>query len=268
MMKKILLLACLLSAGFQLVSAQSVVKGKVTDRDGKPVAGALVKNAKGTDQTTTDMNGDFILQSEGEVKKLDFVYMGLQTTHKKVTEDGNMQVRMNNTGWWNDRLDSPRWFVGVEGANLESDKFKPSWGVMFGIVKDWGWYLKGVYKKAEGKHVDIVVGEDDNFEPTGKVKAGYWAVSTGVMRRIMGSLYLYAGAGYFNRPVSWEYSDGEYYSYDPDEYKGVLVDLGLMLRVKHLFMNAGTSYGFKTGNIGSYDKDSRFVANFGVGIVF
>lgn len=263
MMKKITMIACLLWAGFQWTTAQNVIKGKVVDHDGNPVAGAKVMNAKGSEQTTTDMNGKFALETEGEVKKLNIYCIGLQTAHKKVEPD--MTIKMNNTGWWNDRLDSYRWFLGVEAANCEGSKFKPSLGAMFGIVKDWGWYMKGVYKKAEGKHVTLA---DDQFQPTGKTKAGYWAVSTGVMRRMVGNLYLYTGVGYFNRPVSWEYSNGEYYSYEPDEYKGVMVDLGLMLRVKHFFMNAGGSYGFKTGNIGCYDNDKKAVANFGLGVVF
>ena len=79
-------------------------------------------------------------------------------------------------------------------------------------------------------------------------------------------IHIYAGAGYFERNVSWELTNGEYYGYDPDSYNGIAVDLGIMLKVKRFFINAGTTYGFSLG--GDYDGDKAFVGNFGIGMYF
>lgn len=40
MVKKVLLMSCLLCLGIQLASAQNVLKGRVVDHQGNPISGA------------------------------------------------------------------------------------------------------------------------------------------------------------------------------------------------------------------------------------
>ena len=173
MVKKVLLMSCLLCLGIQLASAQNVLKGRVVDHQGNPISGAKVENAKGSEQTTTDMNGQFSLETEGNVKKVNVYYMGMQTAHKKAKPD--MLVKMGGINWWKQKPDKYSWFVSPQVAFVEPDD--PNFGIMVGRVKNWGWYAKGIYSPLPGYDM-----YSDNYNHwfTGEVKKGYAMASLGV----------------------------------------------------------------------------------------
>lgn len=257
-MKKIFLFALLLSAGISL-SAQNTVSGTVTDKKGNPIPGAKVEIKGGTESTITELDGTFTLESKILAKKVKVYYVGMQAKEQKVKPD--MLIKMLDNSWWREKPDKYQWLVGVQMAIPDDTDFKPSFGLMLGRVKNIGWYVKGVYSKPESN--DISYGSQWT---TGKTKPSYWSATGGVIARLWSPIHIYAGAGYFERNVSWELTNGEYYGYDPDSYNGIAVDLGIMLKVKRFFINAGTTYGFSLG--GDYDGDKAFVGNFGIGMYF
>lgn len=88
--KLAILTAGLLMAG--TVAAQTTVKGRVTDKDGHPVAGAAVK-AGDKVIALTDDNGNFnITKMPAGVKNLVFSFIGMEST--TVSVSGNMSVVM------------------------------------------------------------------------------------------------------------------------------------------------------------------------------
>ena len=265
-MKKLLFSLALLLSAFQLM-AQNVVKGTVTDKDGNPIPGVKVEIKGGTESTITELDGTFVLETANPAKKVTVHYAGMQSKHQKISPD--MVIKMYNTNWWNAKPDKYCWFVGAQVAIPETSDMKPAFGLMIGRVKNLGWYNKGVYSKlpsTTGLHSEgwdnVVAGWEDDYWTTGKVEHGMWNVTGGVIARLWSPIHIYAGAGYIERKVAWELLNGEKYEYFPDSYNGVVVDLGLMLKVNKLFVNAGIS----TETTGNYSPS--FIGNFGVGIFF
>ncbi len=270
MVKKVIMLSCLLSASVQFVSAQNVLKGRVVDTKGNPISGAKVENAKGAEQTTTDMNGEFSLETEGNVKKVNVYYMGMQTAHKKAKPD--MLVKMGGISWWKQKPDKYRWFVAPQVAIVETDNqpagaLKPSFGFMFGRVKNWGWYAKGVYSSMP----DNDGSTEQNRWFTGDVKQGYALASVGVIRRLFSPLQFYTGIGYGWRRVAWKTPDGSVCRYDADSHDGIAWDLGMQLRIKHVVLNVGANFIYNNeaeGTMLNRMVDHYPVGNFGIGYVF
>lgn len=262
MIRKIACISMLLWAGLQLASAQNVLKGKVVDHDGNPIAGAKVENAKGNEQTTTDMNGQFSLEADQPVKKVNVYYMGLQTAHKKAKPD--MLVKMSGISWWKTKPEKYRWFVGPQVAfasNTEDgSKYEPTFGITFGRIKNWGWYVKGLYRRPSKTTDD----HNPDIWYTGKLKTGYYTITAGGIRRLFGQLHLYVGAGYAYQEGAWEQTNGQNYKFYSGD--GIGIEGGLSLRIKHIFINSGVSTIIDAG--GGLGCESKAIGNFGIGYIF
>ena len=145
-----------------------------------------------------------------------------------------------------------------------------SYGLMVGVVKKWGWYLKAKYdfKSQETEAECTSLGTNPQGTPmwfTGETASSRMAITTGVMRRIAKPLYLYVGAGYGYKKLAWEMAQGEVgtssdkWAENTDEtFTGVEADLGLVLRTGNVAFTAGLqSNSFK-----------YFEATVGIGIMF
>lgn len=145
-----------------------------------------------------------------------------------------------------------------------------SFGLMVGVVKKWGWYLKAKYDFKNQETVAECDGSGNNASGTpmwftGETASSRLAITTGVMRRIAKPLYIYLGTGYGYKKLAWEMAEGESgtnsdsWAENTDEtFKGVEADLGLVLRAKNFAVSAGIqSNSFK-----------YFEATVGVGIMF
>ena len=145
-----------------------------------------------------------------------------------------------------------------------------SYGLMVGVVKKWGWYLKAKYdfKSQETEAECTSLGTNTQGTPmwfTGETASTRMAVTTGVMRRLAKPLYLYLGAGFGYKNLAWEMADGvsgtnsDKWAENVDEsYSGIEADLGLVLRTGNVAFTAGVqSNSFK-----------YFEATVGVGIMF
>lgn len=261
-MKMKIYLGLLLLFGLQSLSAQNVLKGRVTDKKGNPISGAKVENAKTKEQTTTDMNGDFSLGYSSEVKKVNVYYMGMQTVTKKARPD--MVVRMSNTTWWNEKPDEYNWIVSAQGTFPENGFSNAAFGLMVGRVKNIGWYVKGVFHSGQLTDGDYVSYPDDNDIvnrwTTGNNKHGYMAVTAGAVYRLNCPIHAYLGAGYVDRKVAGELADGTYQKNTDASYSGATLDFGLMLKVKWLMVNCGTMMSLSDG--------CNFIGNVGIGVCF
>ncbi|WP_052356155.1 carboxypeptidase-like regulatory domain-containing protein [Bacteroides timonensis] len=262
-MKKLLLLGFFLSLGGFYLSAQNTVSGIVTDKKGNPIPGAKVEIKGGTESTITELDGTFTLETKTPAQKVKVYYVGMQAKEQKVKPD--MLIKMSDSSWWREKPDKYRWLVGVQMAVPDDClELTPSFGLMLGRVKNIGWYVKGVYSKKQSTAGSM--GEEDYYWTTGKSKCSYVSATGGVIVRLWSPIYLYAGAGYFDREAAWQLANGDYYKYSPDTYSGVAADFGVMLKIKRFFINAGATYGFPLD--GGYDSTKKGVGNFGVGMYF
>ena len=78
-MKKLFLLLIAMSAICIGMSAQQVVRGRITDPDGEPLIGATVQPVGGGNGTATDVNGEYSLNIPKNVKTLKVMYVGYET---------------------------------------------------------------------------------------------------------------------------------------------------------------------------------------------
>ena len=142
-----------------------------------------------------------------------------------------------------------------------------SYGLMVGVVKKTGWYVKAKYdfKSPEITSEDC---NNEGFNPsgvplwfTGETAATRLAITGGLMHRIAKPLYLFWGAGYGYRNVAWQLADSydDNWAQNTDQtFHGVEVDLGLVLRAKNIAFLAGAqTNSFK-----------YFEATLGIGIMF
>lgn len=234
------------------------LKGRVVDNKDNPISGAKVVNVgNSSEQTTTDMNGQFSLRTQYPVGRVAVDYMGMVSAKKKAQPD--MVIHMHNITWWNRKPDKMRFFVLAEGAVAETKHIKPAFGLMVGQVKQWGWYAKGVYNKNQSFDYEI---DETGYDvwTTGKVKPSYWSAAVGVVRRLASPFHVYLGLGYFNREVAWEMPSGEYFKNETDSGTGLCVDGGLMFKTGHFAINGGATF--------LPDCESNFVVGFGIGYVF
>ena len=144
-----------------------------------------------------------------------------------------------------------------------------SYGLMVAVVKKFGWYLKAKYDFKSQSTTTECTSDGNNLSGvplwfTGNTAVSRLAITTGGMIRLAKPLYLYLGAGYGYKKTAWEMSEGIYggegnWAENTDEtFKGVEVDLGLVLRLKNIALTAGAqSNQFK-----------YYEATVGLGIMF
>lgn len=261
-MKKLLLSLILLLSACNLL-AQNIVKGTVVDKDGNPIPGVKVEIKDGTESTITELDGTFVLQTANPAKKVTVHYAGMQSKDQKIKPD--MVIKMSTSNWWNTKPDEYSWIISVQGAFPEDGVKNPSIGLMVGRVKNFGWYLKGVYSKGESTDCDYVSYPEESdlvsYWTTGKDKRSFYAVTAGILFRLGCPIHVYAGAGYANRQVAWQLADGAYAKQLDYSYDGVVADYGLMLQLGKFSINGGVL-------MNCTDNGCEFVGNVGIGVCF
>src|SRR5262245_41209053 len=79
-MKRTLLLLTVILLHTTIVLAQKVIRGRVTDDKGNPVAGASVTVKETQAGTSTDANGNYSLSVDANARTLVFSFIGAQST--------------------------------------------------------------------------------------------------------------------------------------------------------------------------------------------
>lgn len=266
-MNKTLLLSLALMLCGGIASAQTTVTGSVVDSKGNPMPGAKVQ-VKGTEiSTITNMDGTFTINTNKPNAKLQSDYVGW-LTKVKTAKDG-VVIKM-----YKDHSFTPtqyQWFIGANVA-VPTIQCHMAPGIMFGRVKNVGWYVKGQANDLGfGGTNHQWVGSWNEPWKTGKTKVVYRAAMLGGLARIPKTpLYLYAGAGYAKRIVKDELVcggyrdriyDDKYEDYNENYYEGYILDLGYKLRIKNFFIHAGVQ--------GELSHGAEYAAgNFGIGYIF
>lgn len=263
-MKKSLLLAMALMLSCASAFAQTTVTGTVVDTKGEPMPGAKVQ-VKGTNQyVITNMDGTFEVELSKPKAKLVSKYAGWNTAAKTAKE--GMVIKMSKESWWSEKPTHYQWFVDVNVAVPESysaNLFGASPGIMFGMLKNFGWYVKGQFNGSTEIH-------NCTTWTTGKTKTEYMSIAGGGIVRLGCPIHLYAGVGYAKHIILDEHACGGYTDRDShryssteylrgDNYRDIMFDLGLMLRFKHIFVQGGVQ---------SQVDIEHMAGNFGIGYIF
>lgn len=142
-----------------------------------------------------------------------------------------------------------------------TDPVHLSYGIMVGVVKKFGGYLKA---KSDFVFNIPTVGECNESGFSGDTwiffsdgnKKSRWSVTGGGMARIAKPLYVYLGAGYGERVLAWQDQSGDYYRItgnDGPSFIGVEAETGLILRLGPVAISAGVqtnSFHYWEANIG------------------
>lgn len=269
MKKKILILALLLvNLG---IKAQQLTKGVVTDKAGNPISGARVE-VKGTSfSTTTGIDGRFSLETPMMIDKVRVSSAGRVT--QKVDVTPNMVVVMRPTSYWHNPPTRYQFFVGVQASVPSFKRGEVAFGAMAGVVKKVGLYARFV---TCGQPSTTMTMLDDSsasgyYWAEKGVKAGYTAVTGGLIVRLGSPIYFTLGAGYVQRKFARLHSSGEWVELNSRDYsglqsyKGIASEAGVMVKFGHFLVNGGcTVSGFNRS--GHY----RFclATNFGLNYMF
>ena len=138
-----------------------------------------------------------------------------------------------------------------------------SYGVMVGLVKKYGPYIKAKYDfKSNSTSLTCT---DDGYNQagnevwfTGQKKNTRMSITAGAMMRVILPLYVYAGTGYGYRTLAWETVDGKWAKSKEHSYNGLEFETGLVYR----YTNYAISAGIQTNQFKYWE------ANIGIGIMF
>ena len=143
----------------------------------------------------------------------------------------------------------------------------PSFGVMLGVVKKFGPYLKAKYDfksnstDLECNDMGIVQGSEQAGSEvwfTGHTKNTRMSLTAGGMMRLSKPLYVYAGTGYGYKTLAWETVDGAWAKNTERSYKGLEFETGVIYR----YTNYAVSLGIQTNQFKFWE------VNLGIGIMF
>ena len=260
-MKHFILTLALICLGSMSALAQStrVVKGAVVDKNGNPLPGAVVEATGGAESAVVDADGTYAIEVPIWLKSITAKYAGMRTKKMKLNTPGDIVFRMKTQRKGN-------WFVSVVGAvdfcaeeaehgHDEDLRSIGRLGLMGGYIGNWGGYVKVTPSWGGGSEV-----------------CGIPSVTAGVIKKIVGPVYAYAGLGY--APVAGLEEDGYgywsdynkqyiyHYYYYSDYESGMMVDVGLMFKIKKIIANIGYSYST------SFCCHQNHDLHFGVGYCF
>ena len=142
-----------------------------------------------------------------------------------------------------------------------------SYGVMVGMVKKNGGYIRarsdfhfgGTDLSCNDSGALIEGGSGTPFYKEGVTSKSHFSVTAGYLRRIVKPLYLYAGAGYGSRVLSWETADGLKVKNTDHSYQGIAAEVGAITHIGNVF---ALSVGYQTIGFKYHE------ASIGIGVLF
>ena len=121
----------------------------------------------------------------------------------------------------------------------------PSVGIMLGIVKKWGGYVK-IKSNFSSQSTSLVCndqgyieGTNDQAWLTGKSASSRFALTGGVLYRVVLPFYLYAGGGFGSKKQAWEMPNNTWAEVSDASTEGFEAELGGIYRFKNYAVSAG-----------------------------
>lgn len=125
-MKKSLFTILFLGLGLA-ATAQNVVNGTVTDKQGNPIPGARVATTKGTESALTELDGTFRLETQRPAKRIAVDYVGLRSKQVRTRND-DMTIVLSPSNWFFDHYESEMNIGYGGGGKTETE------GMTFGRI--------------------------------------------------------------------------------------------------------------------------------------
>ena len=108
-----------------------------------------------------------------------------------------------------------------------------SFGLTFGQVKQFGWYVSAM-SNFDFAALNTIDKEYGTIAVTGETKSTRVSVMGGLIVRLDGPVYARAGAGYGMRVRACETIGGEYVNYPDNTYNGIDLSAGLQLNLRNI----------------------------------
>lgn len=230
--------------------AQSVIRGKVVDKNGNPVVGTRITLADTGESVSTDFYGAFEIEA-APGSKIIADCVGMQEK-KAVINDGAV-ITLTKTTAWNRKPNKYDVLVGLQCAGVMNSDKAPSFGLMGGVVKQFGGYAKCILSSdiLSGRAVRCDVDAtwtqftdavSKDYWTTGKTSTSFIYAAGGVMSRLGCPLYCYVGGGYYQLINGAELhpdESGTVHWAAVKKTDGLALDLGLMLKMGPVTINAG-----------------------------
>lgn len=143
--------------------------------------------------------------------------------------------------------------------NISYGSSRLSYGIMIGIVKKTGGYIK-VKSDFGSISAEKEVDKDNvnSYWYTGNEEYSRLAITAGLLQRVLTPLYLYVGAGYGYKNVAWETVEHVWLKNKKISYSGVEAEVGGIYRINNLAL----SLGVQTNSF------KMFEGCLGIGIMF
>lgn len=219
-MKKLVLLLLMAVATGESTWAQYINNGKVVNKDGTPISGAIVRGKGLMSSTTSNMDGSFSLETTLPIKQIEATYMGktkienrTDYTIIKFGKRGNTSSSHPAVGSLFSSSDHPLFVAAQGGYATETENAVV--GFMLGYSKSWGGYLSA-----------MLSGDD------------YKLFTAGVIKRVYKAFNVYVGGGV----VQYPYDDYDYYE---ETGSTAVLDIGLLFKINHFTVNLGMAAEFE-----------------------
>ncbi len=270
-MKKLIAMLVTVFCAVPMIVAQESVSGVVVDKKGNPLPGVKIEVPGSSDWTVSDLDGTFTLTPPFECNKVLATYAGMNS--RKVKLKNGMRIKMKEENWWTLKPDKWNLFVNaivaVPDGLMSERNCNPAYGLMVGMVKNWGFYVKGNTNTFGVKATEI---EDWTGGLIDKQKFTYRSITGGGIVRLGCPIHLYAGVGYAQYSHYLRTLDNEWYLYERSSHHNVVVDLGLLLRIKRVTVSLGYCFAPRNEEL----RDDDFIpehrpmgaGNFGIGYTF
>ncbi len=271
-----LLATCMIPGHLSAQTETPTLKGVVTDKKNNPIVGAKVEIPGQPGFILTNPDGSFEFPASALNQKIKAGFSGFSSKSKK-GKDG-MKIKLSGDKTWKHVPEKWSPFVMAEAFFPYSELRRPAFGIMAGVVRAVGAYVK-VGTNAFSDHSTDLSCYDmpslwnssyfNAYSPypetllTGKKHFRYTTVGGGIIVRLGCPLHLYAGASFVSWNCQFETIQGEWLEVDNYTLPTYSIDAGFMFRVKHVVLNAGVQVSRKN----SYD-DGVGIGNFGIGYIF
>ncbi len=136
-LKRVVLLLTVLLLSVTFASAQTTVKGRITDPDGQPVVGATIQNLTEKTFTTTDENGNYSLNvKDPGSAEIEIAFLGMETIKQALNGRARFDVQMAPdrmflegsvvTGYQEIQVRKVTGAIATVGAKTIEERYSPS----------------------------------------------------------------------------------------------------------------------------------------------
>ena len=191
-------------------------------KNGNIVRGYVIEKTPGVDIKFKTVDGSVIIYSFDDITKMD--KEEYKITNKALSERVNYEKTTLFLG-------------GIALHPSQTSGF-----IMLGKMQNYGGYLKLQSNlNFNGSFVSEGNSWSSNRYFKDNIYTGRYAISGGVLWRVIKPIIFYGGLGYGNRWVNWETISGEQFRVNDISYQGLELETGVIFKLNKLLFTGGVS---------------------------